>query len=399
MFLPTGDTPNPRNFTAWVNWALIAANVLVYLLITWPLSAQAPDPNDPLLREYLEAVRRALPPGVSTRIQVSAYDLFVFAHGYKPAAPELSDLFASMFLHGGLLHLFGNMLFLWIYGDNVEHRVGRALYLVLYLATGAAATLAYALFEQASLLPLVGASGAISGVLGLYFLMFPRNLVKVFLFIWPFFFDVVLLPARVVLGFYVLVDNLLPVLLGSQTGVAYGAHLGGFLAGLGVAWAGEHVSWQWPWAERLGAPTRPRPVPRAEAPRMSRGNDALGELQRVIQAGDAEEALMTAAQMQRGELGALDARSCAMLADWMDEAGYPVAAARLLRLCVARQPRDPHLDEVLLRLGLLRLRQGQPTAAFQHLQAVFDHDPDADVAARAREALEQIDLYRRRPRG
>ena len=94
-------------------------------------------------------MRNQLPPGVPLRAVLaehSAYDLYVFEHGYKPAAPQLADLFYSLFLHGGFLHLFGNMLFLWIYGDNVEYRLGRLAYLLWYLATGVAATLFFALF-------------------------------------------------------------------------------------------------------------------------------------------------------------------------------------------------------------------------------------------------------------
>ena len=101
------------------------------------------------------------------------------------------------------------------------------------------------------MMPMVGASGAISGVLGLYFLLFPRNKVKVFVALFPFFMNVVLLPARLVLGIYILFDNLLPFLVGAQSGVAYGAHIGGFVAGLALAWVGEQVAWHWPWRDRF----------------------------------------------------------------------------------------------------------------------------------------------------
>ena len=222
MFIPIGDTPNPRNYTPWVTYALILANVAVYLFISLPLSGRSPDPNDPLLQEYLRFLAPSLPPGTSLRqvlAQLSAYDLFTFAHGYKPGAPETGDLLFSLFLHGGFFHLAGNMLFLWIFGDNVEHRLGRAGFLLVYLASGVVATLAFAALAGDSLRPLVGASGAISGVLGLYFLLFPRNQVRVLIFLF-FIFDIWLLPARWVLGFYVIVDNLLPLLLGSESSVA-----------------------------------------------------------------------------------------------------------------------------------------------------------------------------------
>jgi membrane associated rhomboid family serine protease len=161
----------------------------------------------------------------------SEYDLLVFRRGFRPAEPSWSAVFASMFLHSGLFHLLGNMLFLWIYGNNVEHRLGRVAYLAAYLLTGAAAAAGDALLRHGSGIPAVGASGAISGVLGFYFTWFPHNRVRLMLFL-PFamMFE---LPARVVLGFYLVANNLLPWLLGggSMGGVSYGAHIGGFVAG------------------------------------------------------------------------------------------------------------------------------------------------------------------------
>jgi membrane associated rhomboid family serine protease len=234
MILPIGDTPQPpRGYVAWVTWLLLAVNVAIYLLLTLPLGAVYPDPGDPATRELLERVARDLPAGVV--YQVTAWDLVVERWGYVPGAPSGITLFTSMFLHANFAHVAGNMLFLWIYGDNVEHRLGRPLYLATYLGTGVAATLAFAAFAGRSEIPLVGASGAISGVLGCYFLFFPRNLVRLLLLLPPFLFNVVLVPAPFVLGAYVVLDNVLPLLLSAGGSVAYGAHLGGFAAGLAVA--------------------------------------------------------------------------------------------------------------------------------------------------------------------
>lgn len=399
MLLPIGDTPNPRNYTPWVNYGLIAANVLVYLLISLPLSLQQVDPADPALLEYLRVVAPSLPRGVvplSLLQQITPYDLFVFQWGYKPGVPQVADLFASMFLHGGFLHLAGNMLFLWIFGDNVEHRLGRAMYLVVYLATGAVATLTFAVFAGDSMIPLVGASGAISGVLGLYFVMFRRNRVKTFVFLFPFLFDVFLIPARWVLGFYVLVDNLLPFLIGAASGVAYGAHLGGFVAGLGAAWAGERTGWRWPWgnrqwrAGRREARTGPRAV-RSDAGEAS----GLEALQAAIERGDAAEAVAAVSGLSRAEMARLGPDACVQLSDWLDQAGHPAAATSMLRRCLSSHRGSDDLARVYLALGLNRLRQGQPTAAYQHLLSVFDYDPSPQVAAQARAALEQIEVYRR----
>jgi membrane associated rhomboid family serine protease len=246
VFFPIGDAPNPRDFRAWVTWAIIVANVVVYVLLTLPLSTQGASPQDPRIPEYVEMLRHAGLDGQTLRealAQLSVYDLFVFEHGFRPAAPSIADLFASLFLHAGFLHLAGNMFFLWIYGDNVEHRVGRIAYALLYLLTGVVATLGFAVLDLSSEMPLVGASGAISGVLGLYFVLFPKNRVKVFVALFPFLMDVFLVPARLVLGIFVVIDNFLPFLLGSHSGVAYGAHLGGFLSGAAFAVLGNTFDW------------------------------------------------------------------------------------------------------------------------------------------------------------
>jgi len=400
LFLPIGDTPNPRNFFPWVNWTLIAVNVLIYLVISLPLSFQSVDPRDPLLLEYLRTIAPSLPSGVPLRAvlaHLSAYDLFVFSHGYKPAAPQLTDLFFAMFLHGGFLHLAGNMLFLWIYGDNVEHRLGRLGYLVTYLGTGVAATLAFALFAGDSMIPMVGASGAISGVLGLYFLLFPRNQVKVFVFLFPFILDVFLLPARLVLGFYLIVDNLLPVFLSrGDSPVAYGAHIGGFIAGLAVAWVGERAGWQWPgrdtfWQKRQ-RPSRGATPETAADPAV----DVLPDIRRALAADDPETALAILGQLDRRQLEGLSPAECVDLGRRLMHSGHAAAAVRLLRICLAHHPRSPDLAPVYLLLGLIRLEQGQPTAAYQYLLEALDHDPDDETAAQARRAMDRIHVYRRR---
>jgi membrane associated rhomboid family serine protease len=142
-----------------------------------------------------------------------------------------------MFLHASLMHVGGNMLYLWIFGNNVEARLGPLRFLFWYLATGVAALAFHAAFNLRSPAPLVGASGAISGVLGFYLLWFPRNVVKVWVFLFPFYIGVVHIGAVWVLGMYLLLDNLLPFLIAPASGgVAHGAHIGGFVAGMVAAW-------------------------------------------------------------------------------------------------------------------------------------------------------------------
>lgn len=388
MFLPIGDSPNPRNFTPWVNYTLIALNVAIYVLLTLPLSTQSIDLNDPAAQAYIENLRRSLPPGIDIRQvlpSLSAWEIFVFEHGYKPGAGQISDLFSAMFMHAGFMHLAGNMLFLWIYGDNVEHRVGRVFYLLLYLVTGVAATLVFSLFAGSSMIPLVGASGAISGVLGLYFLMFPRNQVKVFIAFFPFFLNVVLIPARWVLGFYVIAQNFLPFLFGATSGgVAYGAHLGGFFAGLGIAWLGERRGW------RI-APKEPfRSKPRHGV--VQGGPTTIGELEQAIMRGDREMSLRTFSTAGAPLAAALSPGACAQLAEWLLDAGAPIAANDILRRCLARHRHEtgPGIARAHLVMGLVRLSNGQPTAAYQYLLQVFDLDPDPDTAMRTQAALRQI---------
>ena len=261
MFFPLGDEPNPRGIP-WVTYGLIAVNAAVYFLISLPLSLGRPDAGNPLLLEYVQVLLETLPQDrlIASDVlqQLSAYDLFVFDHGFRPADPAPMALLTSMFLHAGFAHLAGNMLFLWIYGDNVEHRLGPVLYLAAYLVTGVAATLFHTVFDPGSALPLVGASGAISGVLGFYFVWFPHNRVRLWVFLFPFFMNVITLPARIVLGFYLVFSNLMPFLISQGMpggGVAYGAHIGGFLGGLGWAW----------WAGQREVSTR-RISPRSDRP-------------------------------------------------------------------------------------------------------------------------------------
>lgn len=145
---------------------------------------------------------------------------------------SLLPLILSMFLHGGILHLLGNMWFLWIFGDNIEGRLGHVRYLLFYLMCGLAAGVAHTILTPASTTPTVGASGAVAGALGAYWLCFPHS--RVTLFYWfYFFFGTFELRASWFLGLWVGLD-LLQGLMGSNGMVAVWAHVGGFVAGLGL---------------------------------------------------------------------------------------------------------------------------------------------------------------------
>jgi len=156
-----------------------------------------------------------------------------------PQAPGPSPIYltvlTAMFMHGGFGHLFGNLLYLWIFGDNVEHRFGHVPFLAVYLACGLVATLAQVAVDPASVVPNLGASGAISGVLGAYLVLFPHNRVRVVVF-----FVVVTVPALVVLGLWIatqLLNGWGATMASEETvgGVAYMAHIGGFLTGVALA--------------------------------------------------------------------------------------------------------------------------------------------------------------------
>jgi membrane associated rhomboid family serine protease len=386
LFLPVGDAPNPKGIP-FVTYALIAANVAAFLLINVPLGSRRADVNDPAFREYVEVMARELEGRVDIRelvARTSAYDLFSFEHGYRPAAPQVADLLSCMFLHGGFMHLFGNMLFLWIYGDNVERRLGAIPFLFWYLLTGAAATLTHALVFSSSDVPLVGASGAISGVLGFYFLWFPRNSVRMLAFLPPFLMQVFEIPARYVLGMYLLVDNLLPFLLSGEGGVAHGAHIGGFIAGGLVAWL----------MDRRGLAARPAGIEAPGAAPLGAGaaRAALAD-GRFAEAARAYFALPAPAAR-----GALSPEEAVALASWLRQGGHADAALLLLRRVVRDVPRGEGLAEVYALAGTILLEdRREPAAAYQYLLTALELGLRPETAAAVRRELLAIeDLQKRR---
>lgn len=153
----------------------------------------------------------------------------------------VATIFTSMFLHGGLLHVGGNMLYLWIFGDNVEDTLGHGRYLVMYLLSGIAAAATQIASSPRSSVPMIGASGAVSGVLGAYLLLFPFAGVQM-LVIFGFFIRIVRWPALIVLGFWIVIQALSGILTfssaawggGEAGGTAWFAHIGGFLAGMAL---------------------------------------------------------------------------------------------------------------------------------------------------------------------
>ena len=388
MFLPIGDAPNPKG-TPIVTWALIAVNVAAFLLLNIPLGARQADLSSAAFREYVEVLAQELDGRVDLRelaARTSAYDLFAFEHGYRPAAPQPVDLLSCMFLHGSFMHLFGNMLFLWIYGDNVERRLGALPYLLWYLLTGVAATLTHALVFSSSNMPLVGASGAISGVLGFYFLWFPRNVVRMLAFLPPFLMQVFEIPARFVLGVYLLWDNVLPLFVAPGGGVAHGAHIGGFVAGALAAWV----------TERHGRQARPARFA-VEQPGPG-GADVVG---RALADGRPAQAAAAYFELPPAlARGVLSADQALQLAGWLRRNGHADAALTLLRRVVRDVPQGSGLAGVYAATGLLLLEDlHEPTAAYQYLLTALELGPPPELETEVRRALREIDVLQKRRLG
>jgi membrane associated rhomboid family serine protease len=167
-----------------------------------------------------------------------AIEEFILYFGLIPAAFSWVAVLTSMFVHGGLLHFGGNMLYLWIFGDNVEDRMGHGRFLVFYLLCGTAAALTQTIVNPDSVVPMVGASGAIAGVMGAYFVLYPRSRIVTLLPIF-FFFQIVEIPAIFFLGFWFILQLLsgvgsMATATGSEGagGIAFWAHAAGFIAGL-----------------------------------------------------------------------------------------------------------------------------------------------------------------------
>jgi membrane associated rhomboid family serine protease len=236
--IPLRDTVRAQSWPL-VTYALIGVNVWMFL--------------------YELALGPELEPFVGTWGFVPAR-YFVLAE-LEPDnwAARYLPLLTSMFLHGGWAHLIGNMIYLWIFGDNVEDRLGHFRYLAFYLLTGLGAGLAHAYLHPDSIIPTVGASGAISGVLGGYLVLLPHARVITLVPLFFFFFDIVELPAVLYLGFWFLMQfasgALAMVVAGDAAGVAWWAHVGGFVAGMALAhvirrrrsyprvWADQYAPW------------------------------------------------------------------------------------------------------------------------------------------------------------
>ena len=215
--IPIGDTNEDRIRTPYVNYLLLAINIFVFVYY------QAFGSNEAFLMSFATIPEEIL----------SGKDVILNGMGATPI-PVYATIITSMFMHGGLAHLGGNLLYLWIFGDNLENRMGHLRYLIFYLLCGIIATLSHVLASSMLgkdlLIPSLGASGAISGVLGGYLLLFPMNRVRILAFLF-----VIRVPAFVTLGLWIglqLLDGYNSMGIKEGGGVAYAAHIAGFAAGL-----------------------------------------------------------------------------------------------------------------------------------------------------------------------
>lgn len=230
--MPIGDDNSDRRIKPLINYLFIAANIFVFVIL------QGMGTNEKFTYTF-STVPEEIISGKDIVTEDQMYEDPSTSDKYKVTGLQPTPisvyitLLTSMFMHGGLAHIFGNMLYLWIFGDNIENRIGHLRYLIFYLLCGVIASLVHVftsvLFGSNLLIPSLGASGAISGVLGGYIMLFPKRRVRVIML-----YRLTEVPAVFAIGIWFVFQLISGIgMLGSdQGGVAYGAHIGGFLAGL-----------------------------------------------------------------------------------------------------------------------------------------------------------------------
>ena len=233
--IPLSDPDIRRRTFPFVTITILALNVLVFL---YQLTL-----NDLALFRFTYQFA-VIPFEVSGRGEIGIVPVLVGQSVERidltSPIPTWATVFTSMFMHGGFMHIAGNMLFLWVFGDNIEDKLGHVKYLAFYILAGTAAALAQVLVNPDSQVPMVGASGAIAGVLGAYLVFYTRSRIHTLVFL-GFFVTHARVPAIFMIGFWALLQFFNGFIsLGVQTsggGVAYVAHIGGFVVGVGVAFA------------------------------------------------------------------------------------------------------------------------------------------------------------------
>ncbi len=404
FFIPIGDD-NPSARTPVVTYGLIGANAFVFLIAN-------------IFGSHSFG-------GLPNRIALE--------YGLVPNDVVWYTFLTSMFLHGNLMHILGNMLFLWIAGDNVEDKIGHLPFLGFYLVSGLFADGAYMVFTGgASGAPLIGASGAIAGVLGAYMVLFPKARIRIFYWIF-FIFGVLRIESRWFLGFWIAENlfNWLVLTSGHITGVAYAAHVGGFAVGVGVAVlakkrllestrvtrADEHTGFAPRGATRRQSQSSPgrtspaRPVPPTinVKPTRPSGSEYVSPRAKTHRDGEGffgiEEAI--AENVKEGRVDAaidryedyLRMRHAKPLPGWaqieisaeMFRKGDFEASLKAYRRYLAHYPGGPDAAEAKFRLGVIlsRHRNEYFRAREYLLQATMEH-PNPEIVAYARKELQRI---------
>jgi len=392
MFLPIGDE-NPNERTPWVHYGILAANAAVYLytlILGWDL------------KEFFQA------------------------WGLVPAHFTVLTMFTSMYIHGGLVHVFGNMLFLWIVGDNVEDRLGHLGYLVFYHLAGVAACLAQLAWTSDPSVPLVGASGAISGVMGAYAVFFPRAKIKIWYWVW-FVTGVTYVSAIWAVGFWFLEQVLLSA-FALPTGVAYGAHVGGVVFGVATAlllrtWVlkgydsvrrivrpaagGREFRWSFADEENLDERERIRPVDvevrdtlpaRPPPTELASGVEDSTAIAGALDGGDVQLAYRYFTRATSGDVSAaLDEPTVLRLGEALLVAGRYGPAARVYEVIVETFPESQHAAEGAFRLGTILSREFRDyVRARTYLTLALETHSDPRRRRQASDELKLIDACLRR---
>ncbi len=223
---PIGDDNSDRIRTPFVNYIFVGINILVFLLL------QQIGSNESFTYAF-----SLVPQEITSGVDITGIQVVRDAMGNTGQVPHFAtplpvyfNFLSSMFMHGDIMHIFGNMMFLFIFGDNLENLLGHIRYALFYIVCGLAAAMAQIMMDSDSVIPMLGASGAISGVLGGYILLFPQRRVRAIIFNF-----LTTVPAFVALGIWIAYQLITGYLTPAGTGgVAYAAHIGGFIAGLAL---------------------------------------------------------------------------------------------------------------------------------------------------------------------
>jgi membrane associated rhomboid family serine protease len=397
MLLPIGDD-NPTIRTPWVHYGIITLNVLVFLyMLTLP-------------EQTLEA--------------------FANAWGFVPAHFNWVSLFTALYIHGGILHIFGNLLFLYIVGDNVEDRMGHLGYFVFYHATGAVGNLAHMGLDPTSAIATVGASGAISGVMGAYAAFYPNAKIRLWYWLGFFFTGRTYISAKWAVGLW-FAEQVVLILIFGETGVAYSAHIAGLVFGVLIAlilrftllreydviprilkpqpgpeasgWGrpepvpAEAEAEGEPWGETLPQPHVPLPAPAAVRPTSRRGEpektDEREGVLRSLRTGDPRAAydyFTHAVAAHHPDV--LDEPTMMLLADALLAAKRYGAAAHVYDVTLHAYPEGRDSPEAAFRLGMILSREFRDyTHARAHLKHAWRDHPDPGRKAQAWDELKRID--------